>query len=60
MFKAKEVKDMDIGKDIRETVMKYSDMLYKICIVILCNEQDELRCRAERSGDGGRESGVPG
>lgn len=31
---------MDIGKDIRETVMKYSDMLYKICIVILCNEQD--------------------
>lgn len=27
-------------KDIRETVIKYSDMLYKICIVILCNEQD--------------------
>lgn len=31
---------MDIEKDIREAVMKYSDMLYKICIVILCNEQD--------------------
>ena len=27
-------------RDIRETVIKYSDMLYKICIVILCNEQD--------------------
>ena len=27
-------------KDIREAVIKYSDMLYKICIVILCNEQD--------------------
>lgn len=26
--------------DIREAVIKYSDMLYKICIVILCNEQD--------------------
>ena len=31
---------MDIEKNIREAVMKYSDMLYKICIVILCNEQD--------------------
>lgn len=31
---------MDPGKDLRETVIKYSDMLYKICIVILCNEQD--------------------
>lgn len=27
-------------RDIRETVIKYSDMLYRICIVILCNEQD--------------------
>lgn len=26
--------------DIREAVIKYSDMLYKICLVILCNEQD--------------------
>ena len=32
---------MDIEKSIREAVMKYSDMLYKICIVILCNEQDD-------------------
>lgn len=31
---------MDSGKDIREAVMKYSDILYKVCIVILCNEQD--------------------
>ncbi len=31
---------MDIEKDIREEVIKYSDTLYKICIVILCNEQD--------------------
>lgn len=31
---------MNPGKDLRETVIKYSDMLYKICIVILCNEQD--------------------
>ncbi|MDE5700042.1 MAG: sigma-70 family RNA polymerase sigma factor [Lachnospiraceae bacterium] len=31
---------MDIEKDIREAVIKYSDMLYKICLVILCNEQD--------------------
>ena len=40
VLKAKEVKYMDIEKNIREAVMKYSDMLYKICIVILCNEQD--------------------
>lgn len=31
---------MDSEKGIREAVVKYSDMLYKICIVILCNEQD--------------------
>ena len=31
---------MDTEKDIREAVIRYSDMLYKICIVILCNEQD--------------------
>lgn len=31
---------MDIEKDIREAVIKYRDMLYKICLVILCNEQD--------------------
>lgn len=31
---------MDIEKDIREAVMEYSDVLYRICIVILCNEQD--------------------
>lgn len=31
---------MSIERDIRETVIKYSNMLYKICIVILCNEQD--------------------
>lgn len=31
---------MDIERDIREAVIKYSDMLYKICLVILCNEQD--------------------
>lgn len=31
---------MSMEKDIREAVIKYSDMLYKICIVILCNEQD--------------------
>ena len=33
-------KPMDNEKNIREAVMKYSDMLYKICIVMLCNEQD--------------------
>ena len=27
-------------RDIREAAIKYSDMLYRICIVILCNEQD--------------------
>ena len=31
---------MDSEKDIRETVIKYSDTLYKVCIVILCNEHD--------------------
>lgn len=31
---------MDSGKDVRETVIKYSDTLYKVCIVILRNEQD--------------------
>lgn len=31
---------MDMENDIREKVIKYSDMLYKICIVILCNEHD--------------------
>ena len=31
---------MDIRENIREAVMKYSDTLYKVCIVILCNEQD--------------------
>lgn len=31
---------MGLEKDVRESVIKYSDMLYKICIVILCNEQD--------------------
>lgn len=31
---------MDIEKGIREAVMEYSDVLYRICIVILCNEQD--------------------
>ncbi|MCM1045920.1 MAG: RNA polymerase sigma factor [Candidatus Gastranaerophilales bacterium] len=31
---------MDIEADIKEAVTLYSDMLYKICIVILCNEQD--------------------
>ena len=31
---------MSIEENIRKAVLKYSDMLYKICIVILCNEQD--------------------
>ena len=31
---------MDTVKDVREAVEKYSDMLYRICIVILCTEQD--------------------
>lgn len=40
MFKAKGVKHVDMENDIREKIIKYSDMLYKICIVILCNEHD--------------------
>jgi len=31
---------MSIEKEVREAIVKYSDMLYKICIVILCHEQD--------------------
>ena len=31
---------MSIEEDVRKAVLKYSDILYKICIVILCNEQD--------------------
>ena len=31
---------MSIEEDVRKAVLKYSDMLYKICILILCNEQD--------------------
>ena len=31
---------MSIEEDVRKAVLKYSDMLYKICIVILCNEHD--------------------
>lgn len=31
---------MDMENDIREKIIKYGDMLYKICIVILCNEHD--------------------
>lgn len=31
---------MDSEKNIREAVIEYSDTLYKVCIVILCNEQD--------------------
>lgn len=31
---------MENGKAAREAVMRYSDMLYRICIVMLCNEQD--------------------
>ena len=31
---------MGMEQKIRDAVLKYSDMLYKICIVILCNEQD--------------------
>ncbi len=31
---------MGIEQDIRDAVLKYSDMLYRICMVILCNEQD--------------------
>lgn len=31
---------MGLEKDIREAVSKYSDTLYKVCIVMLCNEYD--------------------
>lgn len=31
---------MNNEKDIREAVIKYSNTLYRVCIVILCNEQD--------------------
>ena len=31
---------MDSEKDIREAVIKYSDTLYKVSIVILCHEHD--------------------
>ncbi len=31
---------MDIEKDVKKAVLKYSDLLYKICIVIVGNEQD--------------------
>ncbi len=31
---------MSIDEDVRKAVLRYSDTLYKICIVILCNEQD--------------------
>ena len=31
---------MSTEEDVRKAVLKYSDMLYKICIVILCNEHD--------------------
>ena len=31
---------MSVEEDVRKAVLKYSDILYKICIVILCNEQD--------------------
>ena len=31
---------MSIEENVRNAVLKYSDILYKICIVILCNEQD--------------------
>ena len=40
VYKAKEVKRMSIDEDVRKAVLRYSDTLYKICIVILCNEQD--------------------
>lgn len=40
VLQSKEVKRMDSGKGIREAVIKYSDTLYRVCIVILCNEQD--------------------
>lgn len=31
---------MDIEKEIREAVSQYGDTLYRVCMVILCNEQD--------------------
>ncbi len=31
---------MDSEKAIKDTVIKYSDTLYRVCIVILCNEHD--------------------
>ena len=31
---------MDSGRSVREAVIRHSGMLYKICIVMLCNEQD--------------------
>lgn len=40
VLKVKEKKHMNNEKDIREAVVKYSDTLYRVCIVILCNEQD--------------------
>lgn len=37
---SREVRQIGTERDVRQIVTKYSDMLYKICIVILCNEQD--------------------
>ena len=34
--------------EVEEIVRKYSNMLYKICIVILCNEQDVQDAIQER------------
>ena len=34
------MKQIDIEQDLRKAVLKYSDLLYKICIVIVGNEQD--------------------
>lgn len=31
---------MDSEKAIKDTIIKYSDTLYRVCIVILCNEHD--------------------
>ena len=31
---------MDTESITREAVIKYSDILYRVCVVILCNEQD--------------------
>lgn len=30
---------MDSGKDIREAVMRYSDMLYKVCLRRRCRRR---------------------